>query len=116
MSETITKIHVRLRPDWKGNFRRTIKRDEKGKSLEVRVFTAGEVIEIPPAELPYLADDLGKALQPMEWSNEFNKYRPLDLSEIDLPEMIKQIKGEAEAEEPVKAKSKKAPADAANAG
>jgi len=85
-------LHVRLRPDWKGSFRRTIARDAKGKSIDVRVFAPGEVIEIPMAELPFLADDLGKALQPMEWSDEFRKFRPVDLTEIDLPAMVAAIK------------------------
>lgn len=106
------KCHMRLRPDWKGTFRRTVKRDEKGKSLEVRVFNPGEVVGIPPEELPFVADDLGKALQPMEWSDEFQKYRPVDLSEIDLPAMIQKIKDEAKEEAKVESrKSRRATTD-----
>jgi len=90
--ETTMKIHVRLRPDWKGSFRRTIARDEKGRSTDVRVFNPGEIIQLPLCELPYVAADLGKALQPMEWSKEFGKFRPVEMDELDIPGMVDLIK------------------------
>lgn len=85
------QIHVRLRPDWKGSFRRTIARDEKGQPTDVRVFNPGEVIKLPLRELPYIANDLGKALQPMEWSDEFNKFRPVEMEELDIPSMVEMV-------------------------
>lgn len=92
-------LHVRLRPDWKATFQRTIARDEKGKSIEVRVFAPGEIVKIPPQELPFLAFDIGKALQPMEWSDEFGKYRPIDVKELDLDGLVKSIQDGTYVEE-----------------
>lgn len=86
------QIHVRLRPDWKGPFRRTIARNEKGQSTDVRVFNPGEVIKLPLCELPHIANDLGKALQPMEWSEEFGKYRPVEMDDLDIPSMVEMVK------------------------
>ena len=55
------------------------------------MFNPGEVIKLPLSELPHVANDLGKALQPMEWSEEFSKFRPVEMSELDVPSMVEMV-------------------------
>lgn len=73
---------VMLRRDWNGTFRRTVTSTD-GTS-RVLQFSPGEVVEISAAEVPSLTFDLGRALQPVEWSAEKRKHVAIDLSEVDL--------------------------------
>ena len=53
-------MFLMLKPGWPGTFRRTVNHDE-GLSVAY-VFTAGEPVDVSPADLDGLAEDLGKAL------------------------------------------------------
>ena len=74
--------HVMLKKNWNGNFRRTIHRATSAE--RVLTFTPGEVVEIEPNDVDQIANDLGKALIPVEWDDEKKKFVPVDLGEIDL--------------------------------
>lgn len=83
-------IYVRLKPNWNGVFKRTIK-GQDGKQVKVRTFTPGEVVGVEPNELPSLRRDIGNAIQPVEWSDEHGKFRPIDVGEIDLDAMVTSV-------------------------
>ena len=74
--------HVMLRKNWNGTFRRRINvGTAKERMLE---FQPGEVIEIVGDEIEGVLHDLGKALMPVEWSDEKRKFVEVDMTDVDV--------------------------------
>lgn len=80
--------HVMCRRDWKGVFHRTIN--------GVRTaFPPGETIEVSGPDLKFIADDLGKALIPMEPDGK-GILRPVPKD--DIPAIVAGILDDEEME------------------
>lgn len=74
--------HVMLRKNWNGTFKRAV-RDKSGKILKTLAFTPGEIVDLRDSDVEAVLGDLGKALLPMEWSEQFGKFLPVPVGEID---------------------------------
>lgn len=100
--------HVMLRRDWNGTFKRTVKPLLGGESRRLE-FSPGEVIEITPEEVPAIMNDLGKALLPVEWSDEKRKFVVVEVTNVDIAATV-----QAATEEPATEATEEpaAPADA----
>ncbi len=60
-----------LKPNWPGNFRRTIKTGKKGKEVARLVeFTANTPVELTAAEIEAIKSDIGAALVPIEFDEK----------------------------------------------
>lgn len=89
--------HVMLRRDWNGNFKRTVKPLMGGESRRLE-FAPGEVIEITPEEVPAIMNDLGKALLPVEWSDEKRKFVVVEVTNVDIAATVQAATDEPETE------------------
>jgi hypothetical protein len=69
--------HVMCKRSWGSTFNRTINGNRKS-------FPPGEPVELANKEIESIADDLGKALVPVE-QDERGKWRVLSMEEIEPP-------------------------------
>lgn len=79
MSES-PSLHVMLRRDWGGPFRRSVV-DANGKRL--LLFNPGNVTELTtPEEIAAIQKDLGKALLPVVWSDRRREFVVADADSL----------------------------------